>query len=303
MDTATAFNAPAPADAYAQAPDLDAEAYTVGELLDELDPGRRPDFYPPASDAERREVLLRLAAVADRRWTAQPTVDNALAADRAAHKLMDFDRHHPAEADDSLSPWSPQWHGSSGNRAYVRHAYGAWLNDPITEDCNNCQGETCRACNRPVPAPADGPAAADGGPAARVHLFLAADPRATVCGHIHGPDGPVVLAVSDMYAVLTGEATKAQERQVRTFVAEFDSLRDTDHPDDNDRIAAAPGGSVLHSSDVCALLDDLDPAREDPSDVLPLLLTWPDATTEHRIRRDQLAYLLAYVEELADENT
>ncbi|MFF2548337.1 hypothetical protein ACFVUY_38070 [Kitasatospora sp. NPDC058063] len=342
-DTANTVNGPIPVDAYAQAPDLNAEAATAYQLLAELDPEHRPAFSPRASATEWREALLRVAAVTDRRWSARPTIDRGLAADRAAFRLMDFDRRHPAEIVDDFAPWSLQWDRSDGKRAYVRHAYDAWLNSPVTEDCNNCQGETCRACNRATPVPAaDGPATratknqhaetatvrcaqydvhsnvddaertACGAPASdrgekpgattRVHRFLAADPRVTVCGRTHGPDGPFVLTVSDLYTVLAGNATKAQEAVVRAFADEFDSLRDTDHPDDNDHIATAPGGAVLHNGDVRTLLDDLDPAREDPSDVLPLLLTWPNTTTRHRIRRDQLPYLLAYVEELVTEN-
>ncbi|MFD9593123.1 NUDIX domain-containing protein [Kitasatospora sp. NPDC059973] len=150
------------------------------------------------------------------------------------------------------------------------------------------------------PAVASAPMLDD--PAARVHRFLGADPRATVCGRTNGPDSPMELTVADLYAVLNGNATKAQESRVRAFVDEFDALRDTDHPEDTDHIWTAHGGAVLHSDDVRALLDGLNPHREDPTDALPVLLAWPGSSGEYRIRRDLIGPLLAHVEALAAED-
>ena len=150
---AVAFNAPTANDAYAQAPDINAEAAAVAELLVQLDPEHRLAFYPPPSAAERHEVLLRAAAVADRRWWADQSPETLAAADQAAAALMELDKAHPIEAEGPIPPYSIEWAAPGGPRAYIRQEYRSWLLGPIDEDCNNCQGETCRQCNRAQDAP------------------------------------------------------------------------------------------------------------------------------------------------------
>ncbi|MFD8597691.1 NUDIX domain-containing protein [Kitasatospora sp. NPDC059646] len=195
MDIST--SALSAADAYAQAPDLDAEAATVAELLAELDPDRRPDFYPAVTVAEHREVYLRAAALADRRRLACQSPENLAAAEKAAELLMEFDRGCPNEPAGPFPPRSTEW------AAYVRQEYRAWFTGPITESCGNCQGETCRQCIQA--AETDAPAGVETSAAESDEdddeiIKFTAD---VVC--VRGGDTPAVLVVKRRWSPFEGE--------------------------------------------------------------------------------------------------
>ncbi|MFG3229359.1 hypothetical protein ACGF07_31880 [Kitasatospora sp. NPDC048194] len=128
------FGAPAPASAYAGAPDLLDEAPLVlamaGEFLaDRLEP-----------DAER-EFRLRQAALSDRSHLAAVEQDQATElvdrlARAAAQDAYDLMRHDALTSGEDLAeagPWrgehgptSPHWEAPGGLAAYVRTEYAAW---------------------------------------------------------------------------------------------------------------------------------------------------------------------------------
>ncbi|MGW4802939.1 hypothetical protein [Kitasatospora sp. NPDC004272] len=126
--TYLAFDAPSADEAYAEAPEFGPEAVTVARLLRELEPGHRSAFYPPASMAERREVLLRLAAVDDRQWWMTRNDGDLEAARESAARLMTHDLEHGDEVAGPYPPGSVEWRGGpDGARAYVRQEYLTWL--------------------------------------------------------------------------------------------------------------------------------------------------------------------------------
>ncbi|MFJ7250896.1 hypothetical protein ACIQWA_40550 [Kitasatospora sp. NPDC098652] len=131
-----AFNAPCANDAYDGAPDLDQEAEEVARLVKELDGPHRPEYYGPVTTAERREVILRLAAVHDRRWWRSRTEADGQLAESAAFALQQFDRLHPEEVAGPIGPDSIEWDAPGGTRAYVRSEYWTWRNVP--PGCGPC---------------------------------------------------------------------------------------------------------------------------------------------------------------------
>jgi hypothetical protein len=113
--TGAGFDAPAPAAAYANAPDVlnegasllrESTLRSVGELDD--DPGRERDY------------LLRRAALADRM-----ALDGQFehAAVQTSQALADWDRRHPEHVRGPIGPGSPEWDPSA--RPYVRQEWAA----------------------------------------------------------------------------------------------------------------------------------------------------------------------------------
>ncbi|MFG3230022.1 hypothetical protein ACGF07_35280 [Kitasatospora sp. NPDC048194] len=125
-----AFDAPSANEAYAQAPDLAQEEAAVTLLRRELAAENRSAFHPDVSVPELREVRLRAAAVADRRWWSTRTDEALHAAVRAAWALMEHDRQHGDEVAGPYGPDSIEWDAEGGPRAYVRQEYRHWLTVP-----------------------------------------------------------------------------------------------------------------------------------------------------------------------------
>ncbi|MFF2696695.1 hypothetical protein ACFVRW_23725 [Bacillus subtilis] len=134
-----AFNAPSANEAYADAPDLATEAAEVAGLLAVLEEEGRELLDVLGAGAflsERREVLLRAAAVADRQWWATRT-DEALAeAERAAEVFVLHEGLYSEETAGPIEPESAEWDAPGGRRAYVRQEYWSWYNIP--PGCGNC---------------------------------------------------------------------------------------------------------------------------------------------------------------------
>lgn len=123
--TSEGFDAPSPEAAYAEAPALASEFVTVLQLVRGLGPDR-PAHFPPPSVHERREILLREAAVLDR--IAVQDGDGAITASaRSAHEFARFDREHGTSAA-GLGPGAIEWDPSC--RPYVRREYLHWLTVP-----------------------------------------------------------------------------------------------------------------------------------------------------------------------------
>ena len=130
MTRYSAFDAPTANEAYDQAPELGPEAVTVLRLMAELEPEQRPDFNGPVLVSERREVLLRAAALADRQWWATRTDQALHTAVRAAEAFREHDLAHGDEVAGPYPPLSIEWDGEGGSRAYVRQEYRHWLTVP-----------------------------------------------------------------------------------------------------------------------------------------------------------------------------
>ncbi|MGC0319297.1 hypothetical protein [Kitasatospora acidiphila] len=124
------FDAPTPAEAYEQAPPLAQEAAAVAKLLRELEPEHRPAYLGTVLPSERREVLLRAAALAERTWWSARTEEAANAAVRAAYAFLRHDWDDPCEVGGPIGPRSPEWDAEGGPRAYARQEYLYWLTTP-----------------------------------------------------------------------------------------------------------------------------------------------------------------------------
>jgi len=126
-DTGDGFDAPTPAEAYADAPDLRREMREVMELGAIRD-GRRDGVVaePPPSDAAAAErvYLLRRAALMDRMAVEDPGSGARGAAARAAYELAQFDHRHPAMTAGRYGPLAIEFDPSQ--RPYVRQEYAAW---------------------------------------------------------------------------------------------------------------------------------------------------------------------------------
>lgn len=126
-DTGEGFDAPLPAEAYANAPELRREMHEVLELGAARD-GRCTGMVtiPPAADdaAAERVYLLRRAALMDRMAVDDPGPGARGAAVRAACLLAAFDRHHVEMVAGPHGPTSPEFDPSQ--RPYVRQEYAAW---------------------------------------------------------------------------------------------------------------------------------------------------------------------------------
>ncbi|MEV6424990.1 hypothetical protein [Streptomyces sp. NPDC051662] len=127
-DTGDGFDAPTPAEAYADAPDLRREMHEVMELGAVRD-GRRDGMVtgPPAPDAAAAErvFLLRRAALMDRMAVDDPGTGARGAAVRAAFDLAQFDHRHPELTAGPHGPRSIEFDPSQ--RPYVRQEYAAWI--------------------------------------------------------------------------------------------------------------------------------------------------------------------------------
>lgn len=129
-DTGDGFDAPAPSDAYKNAPELRAEMHEVLELGAERD-GRRAGMVtvPPPSEADaaaaERVYLLRRAALMDRMAVDDPGPGARGASVRAAWELAQFDRQHPEKVAGPHGPTSIEFDPSQ--RPYVRQEYAAWI--------------------------------------------------------------------------------------------------------------------------------------------------------------------------------
>jgi hypothetical protein len=108
------------ADPYAAAPPLAGETLAVIRLLTAFGPDR--PLGPPTT-AERREMLLRTAALLDRLARTEPRDRSlAVAARQAGDDLASFDQLHGT---------SDAGRGSTGRR-YTRRAYALWIARPRT---------------------------------------------------------------------------------------------------------------------------------------------------------------------------
>lgn len=122
--TGEGFDAPPPAAAYADAPELLAEAAALLRLETALRTGQE-------SPARYREYELRRAALADRYALAAdqlhpggPVAQEAeREAVRAARALAEWDRAHPADIAGPHNPGGIEWDPSQ--RPYVRQEYAA----------------------------------------------------------------------------------------------------------------------------------------------------------------------------------
>ena len=132
VDMAMYAGHPTAEQAYQAAPDIEHEDQALAELAATLDAPGRPAYLVQAGPSERREVLLRQAAVADRRAIAAPSSEAAQrVAAYAGFVLLRFDLHHPDEAaPGGEGPNSPLWDGEGGTRAYTRSQYRQWLTVP-----------------------------------------------------------------------------------------------------------------------------------------------------------------------------
>ncbi|WP_261401002.1 hypothetical protein [Streptomyces salinarius] len=126
-DTGDGFDAPTPAEAYADAPDLRREMHEVMELGAIRD-GRRNGVVaepPPShSAAAARIYLLRRAALMDRMAVEDPGPGARGAAARAAYELAQYDHGHPQMIAGPHGPRSIEFDPSQ--RPYVRQEYAAW---------------------------------------------------------------------------------------------------------------------------------------------------------------------------------
>ncbi|MGW1269874.1 hypothetical protein [Streptomyces sp. NPDC002491] len=121
--------APDVQDVYAEAPPIAREVGALLKMRRELGDDR-PDFYPPASVNEVREVLLREAALLDR--LALADIEATGDAVNAAAELRDFDTrqgHGPsATFEGVIPPYADQW--KDDPRGYARQEYRHWLTVP-----------------------------------------------------------------------------------------------------------------------------------------------------------------------------
>lgn len=108
---------PHPDLAYGLAPSLRAEAVMLMRLRDQT------TADGPLLD--RREYLLRRAAVLDRLDLASPGAGHAEAAVAASAELQEYDRGHGTWSG-RHSPDVFRWDPREGPRAYVRQEYSAW---------------------------------------------------------------------------------------------------------------------------------------------------------------------------------
>jgi len=121
------FDAPSAAEAYSDAPDLDAEIQFLLRTTASMAPAVRPADALPPYTPEIRELALRTAAAADRLCWRERSAEAARSATERAVWLMDFDREHPSGAAGPIGPDSIEWGADGGPRAYCRQEYLAWL--------------------------------------------------------------------------------------------------------------------------------------------------------------------------------
>jgi hypothetical protein len=126
-DTGDGFDAPVPAEAYANAPELRREMHEILELGAARD-GRRAGMVTMPHEADditaERVYLLRRAALMDRMAVDDPGPGARGAAVKAACQLAEFDREHPHMVAGPHDPSSPEFDPSQ--RPYVRQEYAAW---------------------------------------------------------------------------------------------------------------------------------------------------------------------------------
>ncbi|MGY0466971.1 hypothetical protein ACW14Y_42930 [Kitasatospora sp. cg17-2] len=134
-----AFSAPSALQAYADAPDIGQEEAAVAELARTMEGPHRPADWGEASQSERREAALRLAALHDRRWWSSRTEADGQLAEAAAYALMQLDRMHPEETAGPIPADSIEWDAPGGSRAYVRQEYLFWYSVP--PGCGPCPPE------------------------------------------------------------------------------------------------------------------------------------------------------------------
>ncbi|MEU9134194.1 hypothetical protein AB0D08_40045 [Kitasatospora sp. NPDC048540] len=117
----TVSETPSAGRAYAHAPDLEEESTRVARIL------ASQDLLNGAA-VRQREVLLRQAAVDDRRWW-QGRQERLLAVARvSAQSLLWFDLAFPQYAVGPHGPDAARWRiGPDGARAYLHQEYLAWL--------------------------------------------------------------------------------------------------------------------------------------------------------------------------------
>ncbi|MEV4438086.1 hypothetical protein AB0K09_03555 [Streptomyces sp. NPDC049577] len=109
-------------DAYSRAPQVLTEAYAVLRLqVLTGDAHSTPD--------ERREYLLRHAALADRQAETTSKRDDIAKAERTAERLLDHDRQHGVTAG-LYGQDHPVW-THHGVRGYVRQEYATWYPDHL----------------------------------------------------------------------------------------------------------------------------------------------------------------------------
>ncbi|MFF3256488.1 hypothetical protein ACFYWP_37155 [Actinacidiphila glaucinigra] len=126
--TGEGFDAPRPADAYADAPELRREMREVLALGAEHDSCRAGAVTgPPAADAAaaaERVLLLRRAALMDRLAIDDPAPGAVGAARRTAQQFAQHDLRYPEQVAGPHGPNSIEWDPS--RRPYVRQEYAAW---------------------------------------------------------------------------------------------------------------------------------------------------------------------------------
>ncbi|MET8703646.1 hypothetical protein ABZW10_33065 [Kitasatospora sp. NPDC004723] len=129
-------------------------------------------------------------------------------------------------------------------------------------------------------------------PAGRVRHFMSFNRTSPVAARLIGPGlDPVEVSVADLSALVFGSATKAQESNVRAFLAEYETRMEIDDH-----------GTTLHKADLRDLLDQLDPDRDDPDDLIEVSVEWPEGSEDFRLTRSQLGDVLARIEAMAADN-
>lgn len=107
--------------AYAHAPDLEEESTRVARIL------ASQDLLNGAA-VWQRDVLLRQAAVDDRRWWQSRQEHLLLVARVSAQSLLWFDLSFPQYVVGPHGPDAARWRiGPDGARAYLHQEYPAWL--------------------------------------------------------------------------------------------------------------------------------------------------------------------------------
>ncbi|MEU9134077.1 hypothetical protein AB0D08_39430 [Kitasatospora sp. NPDC048540] len=128
MTSHIASDVPSPAEAYANAPDLEEETTRLASILASRD-------LLTGTAAQQREAILRQAAVDDRHWR-QGRDDHALTVARiSARSLLLFDLAFPRHTAGPHRPDDPHWHtGPDAALAYLHQEYLAWHTHAVTVD-------------------------------------------------------------------------------------------------------------------------------------------------------------------------
>ncbi|MFJ9348133.1 hypothetical protein [Streptomyces sp. NPDC101237] len=130
VDTSTRgvedIGAPAPHEAYADAPGLHREMHRILALGAEREGRQAGPAAPPPADpvAAERAWLLRRAALMDRMALDEPDPGPVGAAARTAEQLLRYDRRHPGLAAGPHHPGAET--PADIRRRYVRQEYTAW---------------------------------------------------------------------------------------------------------------------------------------------------------------------------------